>query len=125
MVLYPLHTVPLLSALSTLASAKTFTDIAHVCYNKPILFRRLGPFAMGLPLHDQGGDIIAAADVVLFRRLGETGDRHAPHSMIAINGKTVRRSGGNRDDQPPRTTASFQNHDGASAWHRASLTHHE
>ena len=95
-VAYRLDEVLLLALLATLAGAEGFTDIARFGHKKRDLLRRFLPFANGTPSHDHLGDIFAALDPDAFRRCfvawvgGLTG---AAPDVIAIDGKTSRRSG--------------------------------
>jgi predicted transposase YbfD/YdcC len=95
-VAYRLDEVLLLALLATLAGAEGFTDIARFGHKKLALLRRFLPFANGTPSHDHLGDIFAALDPAAFRRCftawvgGLTG---AAPEVIAIDGKTSRRSG--------------------------------
>ena len=73
-----------------------FTDIARFGQKKLDLLRRFRPFADGTPSHDQLGDIFAALDADAFRTcfvrwVAELTD--TPAELIAIDGKTSRRSG--------------------------------
>ncbi|MBI1209744.1 MAG: ISAs1 family transposase [Azospirillum sp.] len=94
-VVYPLNEVLVLSLLAVLAGAETFTDIARFGEKKLDLLRRFLPFRDGTPPHDTLGDICAALDAEKFQQCfvawvaGVTG---APAEVIAIDGKTVRRS---------------------------------
>lgn len=95
-VAYRLDEILLLALLATLAGAEGFTDIARFGHKKLNLLRRFLPFANGTPSHDHMGDIFAALDPAAFRRCftawvgGLTG---AAPEVIAIGGKTSRRSG--------------------------------
>jgi len=95
-VAYRLDEILLLALLATLAGAEGFTDIARFGHKKLDLLRRFLPFANGTPSHDHLGDIFAALDPAAFRRCfiawvgGLTG---AAPEVIAIDGKTSRRSG--------------------------------
>jgi predicted transposase YbfD/YdcC len=79
-----------------LAGAETFTDIARFGTKKLELLRRFRPFCDGTPAHDHLGDIYAMLDAEKFQRCfvawvsAQTG---AAAEVIAIDGKTVRRSG--------------------------------
>jgi len=94
-VVYPLDEVLLLSLLAVLAGAETIVDIARFGEKKLDLLRRFRPFRGGTPAHDHLGDILAALDAEPFQRcfvawVGSlTG---ASAEVIAIDGKTVRRS---------------------------------
>lgn len=103
-VVYPLSEVLLLALLATLAGAETFTDIARFGDKKLALLRRFRPFRDGTPPHDRIGDIFATLDADHFQRCfvawvaSVTG---IPAGVIAIDGKTVRRSGNKRDAKAP------------------------
>jgi predicted transposase YbfD/YdcC len=94
-VIYPLQEVLLLCLLAVLAGAETFTDIARFGEKKIELLRRFRPFRDGTPAHDHLGDIFATLDAKEFQRCfvawvaALTG---APAAVIAIDGKTLRRS---------------------------------
>ena len=94
-VVYPLDEVLLLSLLAVLAGAVTFVDITRFGEAKLAFLRRFRPFAGGTPSHDHLGDIFATLDAEAFQRCfvgwvaALTG---APAEVIAIDGKTVRRS---------------------------------
>jgi predicted transposase YbfD/YdcC len=94
-VIYPLDEVLLLCLLAVLAGAEGFVDIARFGTKKLDLLRRFRAFADGTPSHDQLGDIFATLDAEKFQRCfvawvaSLTG---APAGVIAIDGKTVRRS---------------------------------
>jgi hypothetical protein len=94
-VIYPLQEVFLLCLLAVLAGAETVVDIARFGQKKIELLRRFLPFRDGTPSHDQLGDILATLDATEFQRrfvawvaklIGVSAD------VIAIDGKTVRRS---------------------------------
>src|ERR1700730_12708627 len=94
-VLYPLQEVLLLSLLAVLAGAETFVDIARFGDKKLALLRRFRQFRDGTPSHHHLGDIFATLDAEQFQRCfvawvaALTG---APAGVIAIDGKTSRRS---------------------------------
>ena len=98
-VVYPLDEILLLCLLAVLAGAETFTDIARFGTKKLELLRRFRPFRDGTPAHDHLGDIFATLDAEKFQRCfvawvsAETG---AAGDVIAIDGKTMRRSGDKR-----------------------------
>ena len=94
-VIYPLDEVLLLCLLAVLGGAETFVDIALFGEKKIGLLRRFRPFRDGTPSHDHLGDIFATLDAEQFQRCfvawvaaltGATAD------VIAIDGKTLRRS---------------------------------
>lgn len=94
-VVYPLDEVLLLCLLAVLAGAETFVDIARFGDKKLELLRRFRPFRDGTLSHDHLGDIFATLDAEHFQRCfvswvaSLTG---APAEVIAIDGKTSRRS---------------------------------
>jgi predicted transposase YbfD/YdcC len=96
-VTYPLDEVLLLALLAVLAGAESFVEIARFGEKKLDLLRRFRPFRDGTPSHDHLGDIFAALDAEQFQRCfvawvaALTG---VPAGVVAIDGKTVRRSGG-------------------------------
>lgn len=103
-VAYPLAEILLLCLLAVLAGADTITDIALFGCKKLDLLRRFRPFANGTPAHDHLGDILAALDHAQFQRCfvawvaALTG---IPEGVVAIDGKTARRSGHKRKGQLP------------------------
>lgn len=103
-VTYPLDEVLLLSLLAVLAGAETFVDIARFGDKKRDLLRRFRPFRDGTPAHDHLGDIFAALDSEQFQRCfvawvaALTG---VPDGVIAIDGKTLRRSGQKKGGKAP------------------------
>jgi predicted transposase YbfD/YdcC len=103
-VVYPLDEVLLLALLGVLAGAEAFTDIARFGDKKLALLRRFRPYRDGTPPHDRIGDIFAALDAEHFQRCfvawvaAVTG---VPAGVIAIDGKTVRRSGRKKNGKAP------------------------
>jgi predicted transposase YbfD/YdcC len=94
-VTYPLQEILLLCLLAVLAGAEGFVDMARFGKKKIELLRRFMPFEHGTPSHDQLGDIFATLDAEAFQRcfvawvaklIGVSAD------VVAIDGKTVRRS---------------------------------
>ena len=98
-VCYPLDEVLLLCLFAVLAGAECFTEIALFGVKKLKFLRRFRPFMDGTPAHDHLGDILAVLDAEQFQRCfvawvaSLTG---MPEGVIAIDGKTVRRSGNKR-----------------------------
>jgi predicted transposase YbfD/YdcC len=92
---YPLAEVLLLCLLAVLGGADSFVDIARFGERKLDLLRRFLPFHDGTPSHDHLGDIFATLDAEIFQRcfvawvVALTG---VPEGVIAIDGKTLRRS---------------------------------
>ncbi len=103
-VVYPLAEVLLLCLLAVLGGAETFVDIARFGEKKIGLLRRFRPFRDGTPSHDHLGDIFATLDAAAFQRCfvawvaALTG---APKDVIAIDGKTLRRSYQKRGAKAP------------------------
>jgi predicted transposase YbfD/YdcC len=96
-VMYPLDEVLLLALLAVLAGAETFVDIARFGAKKLAFLRRFRPFLDGTPSHDHLGDIFASLDAEQFQRCfvaWVTALTGAPAEVIAIDGKTSRRSKG-------------------------------
>jgi predicted transposase YbfD/YdcC len=101
---YPLPEILLLCLLAVLAGAETMTDIALFGCKKLELLRRFRPFANGTPAHDHLGDILAILDAEQFQRCfvaWVAAVSGHPEGVIAIDGKTVRRSGRKRKGQEP------------------------
>lgn len=109
-VIYPLDEILLLSLMAVLAGAETFTAIAEFGREKLDLLRRLRPFANGTPDHDRLGEVFAALDAEQFQicfvswAAALTG---APADVIAIDGKTSRRSGSKRGRKPMHMVSAF------------------
>jgi predicted transposase YbfD/YdcC len=99
-VTYPLDEILLLCLLAVLAGAECFTEIALFGVKKLDFLRRFRPFKDGTPDHGHLGDILAVLDAEQFQRCfvawvaAVTG---VPTGVIAIDGKTVRRSGHKRN----------------------------
>jgi predicted transposase YbfD/YdcC len=94
-VTYPLDEILLLCLLAVLAGAEAFTDIARFGEKKLDLLRRFRPFRDGTPAHDHLGDIFATLDAQAFQRCfvaWVAALTKTPAEVIAIDGKTLRRS---------------------------------
>jgi predicted transposase YbfD/YdcC len=92
---YPLPEVLLLILLAVLAGAETFTDIARFGERKIELLRRFRPYVNGTPSHDHLGDIFATLDASAFQLCfvaWVAALTNTPAEVIAIDGKTSRRS---------------------------------
>jgi predicted transposase YbfD/YdcC len=95
-VTYPLDEILLLCLLAVLAGAECFTEIALFGTKKLSLLRRFRPFKDGTPAHDHLGDILATLDADQFQSCfvaWVAAVAGVPAGVIAIDGKTVRRSG--------------------------------
>jgi DDE_Tnp_1-associated len=84
-----------LARCSRLPGSETLVDIARFGEKKLDLLRRFRPFRNGTPSHDHLGDLFATLDAEAFQRCfvawvaALTG---TPADVIAIDGKTLRRS---------------------------------
>ena len=103
-VVYPLDEVLLLCLLAVLAGAETFTDIARFGDKKLQLLRRFRPFRDGTPRTITSAIFSPTLDAEQFQRCfvawvaALTG---VPADVIAIDGKTLRRSGRKKDAKAP------------------------
>ena len=108
-VIYPLDEVLLLSLLAVLAGAESFVEIARFGGKKLALLRRFRPFCDGTPSHDHLGDIFASLDAEAFQRcfvkwvvsLTRMPPDAVAGDVIAIDGKTARRSGHKKGGKAP------------------------
>src|SRR4051812_32921482 len=103
-VVYPLDEVLVLALLAVLAGAETFVDIARFGAKKLTLLRRFRPFRDGTPSHDHLGGIFAAVDAEAFQRCFVAWVASlvgTPAEVIAIDGKTSRRSGQKTSGKAP------------------------
>jgi predicted transposase YbfD/YdcC len=92
---YPLAEILLLCLLAVLAGAETFTEIARFGEKKLALLRRFRPYENGTPSHDHLGDIFATLDAKAFQRCfvaWVAAMTNTPAEVVAIDGKTSRRS---------------------------------
>jgi hypothetical protein len=94
-VLYPLPEILLLLLSATLAGADDFVEI-ELWGNQQLPFpRRFLPYRHGIASHDTLSEVIAALDPALFQRCFTSwveGLRAAAPDLVAIDGKTARRS---------------------------------
>jgi predicted transposase YbfD/YdcC len=103
-VIYPLDEVLLLSLLAVLAGAETFTDIARFGEAKLDLLRRFRPHCNATPTHDRLGEIFAALDAERFQQCfvaWAAATSGVAAEVIAIDGKTARRTGRKTRDKAP------------------------
>ena len=103
-VVYALDEVLLLCLLAVLAGAESIVDIARFGEKKLALLRRFRPFADGTPSHDQLGTILATLDAAAFQQCFVTwvaAVTGAPAEVIAIDGKTSRRTFGKKGAKAP------------------------
>jgi len=94
-VAYPLDEVLLLMLAASLAGAETVADMARFGQTKLGFLRRFRRFANGTPSHDQLGIILAKLDPAAFQRCFAAWTAAVTKTsaeVIAIDGKTVRRS---------------------------------
>ncbi len=94
-VTYPLDEILLLCLFAVLAGADCFTEIALFGIKKLGFLRRFRPFKDGTPDHGHLGDILAVLDAEQFQRCfvaWVAAVSGVPAGVIAIDGKTVRRS---------------------------------
>ena len=92
---YPLPEVLLLILLAVLAGAEAFTGIARFGERKIELLRRFRPYVNGTPSHDHLGDIFATLDARAFQLCfvaWVAALTNTPAELIAVDGKTSRRS---------------------------------
>ena len=109
-VMYPLDEILLLCLLAVLAGAEAFTDIARFGEKKLELLRRFRPFKNGTPAHDHLGDIFATLDAQAFQRCfvaWVSALTQTPVEVIAIDGKTSRRSVKKGSKEPIHTVSAF------------------
>ena len=94
-VMYPLNEILLLCLFAVLAGAECFTEIALFGVKKLGFLRRFLPFKDGTPDHGHLGDILAVLDAEQFQCCfvaWVAAVSGVPAGVVAIDGKTVRRS---------------------------------
>lgn len=108
-VLYPLPEILLLLLCATIAGADDFVEIALWGEEHLTFLRRFQPFQRGIPSHDVLCDVIAAIDPeafkTCFRAWVETLRAKHP-AIIAVDGKTSRRSHARSKGRMPLHTVS-------------------
>ena len=108
-VLYPLPEIVLLLLCATLAGADDFVEVALWGEQNLAFLRRLLPYRRGIPSHDTLCEVIAQLDPALFRQcftswvagLQEAAPSAPGPEVVAIDGKTSRRSHARRQGREP------------------------
>lgn len=103
-VVYPLREVLLVVLCGTVSGCDDFVDMAAWGRQHLGFLRGFAPFARGVPSHDTLNDVINALDGELFEdcfAAWVSGLRGAAPEVIALDGKTVRRSGNRRTGARP------------------------
>jgi predicted transposase YbfD/YdcC len=94
-VLHPLPEILLLLLGATLAGADDFVEIEMWGEEHLAFLRRFLPYRHGIPSHDTLGEVVAALDPELFKACFTSwveGLREAAPDLVAIDGKTSRRT---------------------------------
>lgn len=94
-VLYPLPEILLLLLGATLAGADGFVEVRLWGEEHLAFLRRFLPFRRGVPSHDTLREVVAALDPALFKACFTRwveGLREAEPDLVAVDGKTSRRS---------------------------------
>lgn len=108
-VLYPLPEILLIVLCGTLAGADDFVELALWGRENLQFLRRFAGFASGIPSHDTLCEVIAAIDPEAFRTCFTAwveGLREPAPDVIAIDGKTSRRSHARSRGREPLHTIS-------------------
>ena len=111
-VLYPLDEILLLVLAATLAGADDFVEIALWGRTHLAFLRRLLAFRRGIPSHDTLTEVIATIDPEMFktcfvawveslRQSGDPPSQSAEREVVAIDGKTSRRTHDRRRGRAP------------------------
>lgn len=103
-VLYPLPEILLLLLCATLAGADDFVEMSLWGRQNLAFLRRFRPYAHGIPSHDTLGEVIRALDPVLFKACFTAwveGLRESEPDIIAVDGKTSRRTHARKHGREP------------------------
>lgn len=103
-VLYPLPEIVLLLLCATLAGADDFVEMQLWGKQNLGFLRRFRPYAHGVPSHDTLGEVIRALDPELFKACFVSwveGLRESAPDIVAIDGKTSRRTHARRKGREP------------------------
>ncbi len=103
-VLYPLPEIVLLLLGATLAGADDFVEIQLWGNRNPAFLRRFLPYRHGIPSHDTLGEVIRVLDPALFKACFASWVEalcEAEPDLIAIDGKTSRRTHARRQGREP------------------------
>lgn len=103
-VLYPLPEILLLLLCATLAGADDFVEMQLWGGKNLGFLRRFCPYAHGIPSHDTLGEVIRAVDPGLFKACFASwveGLRESEPDIIAIDGKTSRRTHARKKGREP------------------------
>ena len=118
-VLYPLPEILLLLLCATIAGADDCVEIALWGEEHMAFLRRFLPFRWGIPSHDVLCDVIAAIDPVAFKTCFEAWVetlRAKDPAIIAVDGKTSRRSHDRRKGRMALHTVSAWATPGPTDW---------
>src|SRR4051812_46900013 len=118
-VVYPLPEIMLLVLCATLAGAEDFVEVRLWGAKNLDFLRRFLPFKDGLPSHDTLNDVINALDPALFKTcFGAWVEalRDAEPDIVAIDGKTSRRTHDRRKGREPLHLVSAWAARQLSAW---------
>ena len=103
-VLYPLPEIILLLLCATLAGADDFVEMQLWGTQNLGFLRRFCPYEHGVPSHDTLGEVIRALDPALFKACFTAwveGLRESEPDIIAIDGKTSRRTHARKTGREP------------------------
>jgi predicted transposase YbfD/YdcC len=108
-VLYPLTEILLLALAATIAGADDFVEVTLWGEQHQAFLRRFFPYEAGIPSHDTMCDVFAAVDPELFQVCFQAWVkdlRDGAPELIAIDGKTSRRSHDHGKGRKPLHTVS-------------------